>query len=434
MTYLHKKIKDYLSVSIRPNNSILEIDPSNEYLKKGGWDNYDSISIKNIEPHELRINQKQTAEYIVVNGAIHYWEDIQSNLNSIHHICEIETRIILVYYSSLWKPMIKLADFLGLRKKRNEMNWISPDDVNSFALLSNFEIVRDQPKLLLPFNIPILSNFINKFIAVLPIIRSFCSIRIAILKPIKNQWINKPSVSVVIPARNEAGNIENALKRTPLMGPNDELIFVEGNSTDNTWETIKEISQKPEYLNKWQNRIKIVQQDGKGKGDAVRKGFSIAENEILMILDADLTVPPEELPKFYNAIYQEKGEFINGCRLVYPMEKKAMRFFNMIGNKFFAITISYLLGTRLKDTLCGTKVLTKKNYQKIVDNRSYFGEFDPFGDFDLIFGANRLGLKIVEVPIKYRDRLYGDTNISRWKHGVILLRMTLFAARKLMFN
>lgn len=159
----------------------------------------------------------------------------------------------------------------------------------------------------------------------------------------------------------------------------------------------------------------------------------MAENEILMILDADLTVPPEDLPKFYKAAVSGKGEFINGSRLVYPMEKKAMRFFNLIGNKFFAAAFSSVLGQNFRDTLCGTKVLSRENYLKIASHRSFFGDFDPFGDFDLIFGAARSGLKIVEVPISYKERVYGDTNIQRWKHGFLLLRMLIFAARKILF-
>ena len=234
---------------------------------------------------------------------------------------------------------------------------------------------------------------------------------------------------MVVPARNEAGNIEAAILRTPAMGPDDELIFIEGNSTDNTWETICELKAKYQAT----RNIRIDRQEGKGKGDAVRKGFSLAKKEILMILDADLTVPPEELPRFYEALVAQKGEFINGSRLVYPMEKQAMRFFNLLGNKFFAVMFSFVLGQRFKDTLCGTKVLTRENYLKLAAHRKYFGEFDPFGDFDLIFGAARMGLRIVEVPIHYRERTYGSTNIERWKHGLILLRMLRFAAARIKF-
>jgi glycosyltransferase involved in cell wall biosynthesis len=213
------------------------------------------------------------------------------------------------------------------------------------------------------------------------------------------------------------------------MGPSDELIFVEGGSSDGTWETILKIQR----LYGDTRKIIAIKQDGKGKGDAVRRGFAQASNEVLMILDADLTVPPEDLPKFYEAYISRKGEFVNGSRLVYPMDKKAMRFINLLGNKFFASAFSFVLGERFKDTLCGTKVLSNTNYKRLSRNRSYFGDFDPFGDFDLLFGAARMGLRIVEVPISYRERTYGTTNISRWRHGFILLAMLFFASRRLKF-
>jgi glycosyltransferase involved in cell wall biosynthesis len=236
------------------------------------------------------------------------------------------------------------------------------------------------------------------------------------------------TVSVVIPARNEAGNIEAAVRRTPNMGAGTELIFVEGHSKDNTWEEIERVARANPKL-----RIKTLRQEGQGKGDAVRAGFAAAEGDLFMILDADLTVPPEELPKFYDAIASGRAEFANGSRLVYPMEKSAMRFLNMCANKAFGILFTAILGQPLKDTLCGTKVLRRADYECIAANRAYFGDFDPFGDFDLLFGAARLNMRIVDVPVRYRDRTYGSTNIHRWRHGWLLLRMVLFAARKLKF-
>jgi glycosyltransferase involved in cell wall biosynthesis len=182
-----------------------------------------------------------------------------------------------------------------------------------------------------------------------------------------------------------------------------------------------------------ERHILAAKQDGKGKGDAVRKGYGMATKDVLMILDADLTVPPEDLPKFYEPICSGKAEFVNGSRLVYPMEKQAMRFLNMLGNRFFAAAFSFVLGQRFKDTLCGTKVLTRENYLRLAANRSFFGDFDPFGDFDLIFGAARMGLRVVEVPITYKERTYGTTNISRWRHGAMLLAMLVFASRKMKF-
>jgi glycosyltransferase involved in cell wall biosynthesis len=235
-------------------------------------------------------------------------------------------------------------------------------------------------------------------------------------------------VSVIVPARNEAGNISQLFDRLPEMGAGVELVFVEGHSTDDTFTVIeREIQNHPDRL------CKLARQTGKGKGDAVRLGFSIAGGEVLMILDADLTVPPEDLPRFYQALVSNKAEFVNGVRLVYPMEKQAMRFLNLLGNKFFSLAFSWILGQPLKDTLCGTKVLWKKDYDKIAANRAYFGDFDPFGDFDLIFGAARLGLKIIDLPVRYRERTYGTTNIDRWKHGSLLLKMVVFAADKLKF-
>lgn len=214
------------------------------------------------------------------------------------------------------------------------------------------------------------------------------------------------------------------------MGKWDELIFVEGNSSDDTKKEIKRVIQK---YQKERNLVLIDQGRGRGKGDAVRKGFAKARGDILMILDADLTMPPEELTKYYKIISSGIGEFVMGSRLVYPMENQAMRFLNIIGNKFFSLVFSFLLDQKIKDTLCGTKVLFKKHYEQIVKNRSYFGDFDPFGDFDLIFGAAKLNLKIVEVPIRYKARTYGETNISRFKHGFLLLKMVIFASRKIKF-
>ena len=236
------------------------------------------------------------------------------------------------------------------------------------------------------------------------------------------------SCSVVIPARNEAGNIEAAVQRTPEIGLGTELIFIEGGSTDNTWEEIQRV--KARYPRR---DIKALKQQSKGKGGAVREAFAAAAGDLLFILDADLTMPPEQLPKFYDVACSGTADFVNGVRLVYPMEQEAMRFLNMIANKFFGIAFSWLLGQPIKDTLCGTKVLFRKDYEAIVRHRAYFGDFDPFGDFDLLFGAAKLNLRIIDLPIRYQARTYGETNIQRWRHGWLLLRMTAFAATRLKF-
>lgn len=370
-------------------------------------------------------------DYIILNGVIHSTGDVQDLLKQVHRICKPETRVIITHYNSLWSPMIRLATALGMRQDRGEENWVSPSDVQNFLHLADFEQLSNAQHILCPVPIPLISEFINRWIAPLPFFNAFCVVNVTVAKPVakSDASSNPPSVSVVVAARNESGNIRALFERLPQMGGGTELILIEGGSNDDTWEQIQKL--KAEYA----PRIPctIAKQDGKGKGDAVRKGFQLAKNDILMILDADLTVPPEELPKFYEAIRSGKGEFINGSRLVYPQEKEAMRFFNIIGNKFFAMAFSFLLGQSFKDTLCGTKVMYRKQYERLAANRSYFGEFDPFGDFDLLFGAARLGLKIVELPIRYKSRTYGETNIQRWRHGMILLRMTIFAARRIKF-
>ena len=442
MKYLHRKIRDYLRIHIRPGDSLLEIDPFYRlelHPADGAYRHLCTGELPEALPAEADVPDGfpfREPDFLLANGTIHYWDDIQERLSELgRRHAGRDTRLVIVYYSQLWRPLIRLVTWLGLRRVRREMNWIAPEDLVSLSLISGWELITDEQKVLVPIGIPLLSGWVNRFVAVLPLVRGACLLRIAVLRRRMNRWEGRqPSVSVVIPTRNEAGNIRSALERVPLLSPADELIFVEGNSTDDTWDTIVNLTAEERYQQKWKGRIRIARQEGRGKGDAVRKGFGMARGDILMILDADLTVAPEDLPKFYRAIVEDAGEFINGSRLVYPMEQHAMRFFNIIGNKFFALAFSYVLGIRFKDTLCGTKVLARRHYLKLAAHRGFFGDFDPFGDFDLLFGACRMGLRLVEIPIRYRERTYGDTNIRRWHHGAILLRMLLFAARKIRFT
>ncbi len=420
--YFYQKLKSYIHLFVRDNDSAVLLCPEGE--------DWSDPALMRSTLEQCRQQQDNPPDYIVIQGMVHYERDIQSFLNQVHTCCAPSTRLIITYYSSLWRPFLLFATALGLRRRTPEQNWVSHEDMENFLLLTDFEPVRLEGKVLCPLWIPLLSDFLNRFIAPLPFFRSLTMVNILVARPRAEVATGPaPSVSVVVAARNEAGNIEGIIRRLPRMGPDDELIFVEGHSKDNTWETIQAAAEKYGAT----HRILIAQQDGKGKGDAVRKGFGMATKDILMILDADMTVPPEDLPKFYQAITSGKGEFINGSRLVYPMEGEAMRFLNMVANKFFALAFSFVVGQRFKDTLCGTKVLTRENYKKLASHRSYFGNFDPFGDFDLIFGSARMGLKIVEVPISYKNRTYGSTNISRWSHGAILLRMLVFAASRLRF-
>lgn len=413
--------------AINPNRGV-GIDVSGEMIEQAKK-NHPNLEFQVANGENLKLNEK--FDFVIISDTVGYFKDIQKVFNNLRPVCCPSTRVILNFHNFLWNPLLSLAEALGLKSKTIRLNWLNREDIAGLLEIEDFEIIKSGQRFLFPFNIPIISTLINRYIANLPIINKLCLTQYIIARPRffspKETGFN--TVSVVIPARNEMGNIENAIKRTPQIGEHTEVIFVEGGSSDDTWGEIQRIKQKYQG----QVNIKIAQQTGKGKGDAVRKGFSMATGDVLMILDADLTVPPEDLPKFYNVIASGKGEYINGTRLVYPMEKEAMRLFNIAGNKFFSIMFSWLLSQRLKDTLCGTKVISRKNYQKLAANRAYFGDFDPFGDFDLIFGAAKLNLKIVEVPIRYQAREYGDTNISRFRHGWILLKMTVFAMNKIKF-
>ncbi len=392
---------------------------------------FKNIDFHVMEAEHLRLSE--TFDLIVLSNLIGYLDDVQEVFKQLHKVCHPQTKIIVTYYNYLWEPILKLGEKIGLKTPTPLQNWLSLTDINNLLYLAGFDVYRNTKRMIFPLNVPLLKNFLNGFLAKLPFFHFFSLNIYTFAKPFstlsEKEYEDKYSVSVVIPARNESGNIENAILRLPKLGKHTEIIFVEGNSTDDTWLKIQEVALK--YSNLY--NIKIGQQNGKGKADAVRKGFGMATGDILMILDADLTVPPEDLPKFYDAIASGKGDFINGSRLVYPMDKEAMRLLNLVGNKFFSMAFTWLLEQKFKDTLCGTKVIFREDYYRLVKNQPYFGNFDPFGDYDLIFGAHKLNHKIVEVPIRYKERTYGSTNISRFKHGIILLRMCSFAARKIKF-
>jgi ubiquinone/menaquinone biosynthesis C-methylase UbiE len=377
--------------------------------------------------HDLSL--EETFDFIILSDAFNDFWDVQLALRKIHSLCKPGTRILFNFYSRLWEIPLGIVRGLGLANRNLYQNWLTVEDISNLLYLEDFEVIRHWEEILFPLNIPLLAPFCNRYLVKLWPFKYLALTNFCMARPKPEAQLAKvPTVSVIVPARNEAGNVPAIFKRVPEMGAGTELVFVEGGSTDNTREEIeKSIRENPH------RQAALYQQDGKGKGDAVRKGFANAKGDILMILDADLTVPPEDLPRFYEALVSGKGDFINGVRLVYPMEKQAMRFLNLMGNKFFSVVFSWLLGQPIKDTLCGTKVLFRQVYETIAANRDYFGDFDPFGDFDLIFGAARLNYKIVDIPIRYRERTYGNTNIDRWWHGWLLLKMVAFAARRLKF-
>jgi SAM-dependent methyltransferase len=390
---------------------------------------FPDLDFRQMAAEEIQLEQK--FDVIILSNLIGYLDDIQLVFENLHSVCHSNTKVIVTYYSFLWEPILKFGEWIGFKTKTPPQNWLSLAEINNLLFLSGFHVYRNARSMIFPIYIPILSELLNNVFAKLPLVKLISINNYTFAKVLPETAAKSEfSVSIIVPARNESGNINNLLMRLPQLGSSTELIFVESGSTDDTWNVIQKIKLEahPHF------KIEAAKIHEHGKAPAVRKGFEMATGDVLMILDADLTVAPEDLTKFYNAIASGKADFINGSRLVYPMEKEAMRFLNLIGNKFFSQAFTWLLDQPIKDTLCGTKVLFKKDYERIVTNRNYFGDFDPFGDFDLLFGAHKLNLCILELPVRYHERTYGRTNISRFKHGLLLLKMCFFAARKVKFK
>jgi glycosyltransferase involved in cell wall biosynthesis len=365
-------------------------------------------------------------DYIVLSDLLPYVDDLLGLFRNVRRHSHPDTRVVIHSYSQLWRPLLRLLEVARIKSRMPVRNWVDQYDVAQLLELAGLEVVSTTRRILLPVRIPLVSAFFNGFLANLWVLRHFCLTYWIVARPAPEQLPRQLSVSIVVPAKDEAGMVERIVSETPELGRACELIFVEGHSRDGTREQIeRQIELHPERA------IRYIEQSGRGKGDAVRLGFAQARNDVLMILDADLTVSPNELASFLEVIETGRAEFVNGSRLVYGLEPGAMRYLNLIGNKAFSLVFSALIGQRVKDTLCGTKVLERRRYEQIAAGRAYFGDFDPFGDFDLLLGAARLNLKVVDLPVRYHARTYGDTKISRFRHGWLLVRMALFAFWKL---
>lgn len=446
--YYHQDLEKIYKFLVQTNSKVLEVRARLGYLLNAVQPSY-GVGIDDLawvvesaqykfshlefcvaDLENIEINQ--IFDYILLANTVNYMHNVQASLQQLQHTCNASTRLILTFHNPAWEPILKFATLIRQRMPTPPLNWLSYEDVENLLNLAGFEVVQHSKRLLFPKPVPLLSWFLNRVLALLPGFNSLCLNECVVARKMPDygqaaQNLQHMTCSVIIPARNEAGNIENCVAQMPKLGRHTEIIFVEGNSSDRTWEEIQRVQAK--YGEAWD--IKICQQSGKGKGDAVRQGFEMATGDVLIILDSDLTVKPADLTHFFTAIASGYCEMANGCRLVYPVDRAAMPYLNRMANRFFAWLLSYLLNVRIKDSLCGTKAISRQNYQKLAANRSYFGDFDPFGDFDLLFGAAKLGLKTKDIPVRYFPREYGRSNIQHFKEGLILLKMCLYAAWKI---
>ncbi len=374
-------------------------------------------------------------DVVILSHAIGDFRDIQMVLRRVRAVCDPETRIVVNTCSRLWTIPLRIVERLGLGRPHLGRAWLSPADLDNLMRLEGLEVFRTRSEVLCPVPVPLLANVLNRIaVKIWPFhLAGLAHFAIARPEPVATTADaagarSTPSVSVVVPVRNERGHLEEILDRLPAFDGPAEFIFVEGGSTDGTAEALERL-----LAARGRDDVRMLRQPGTGKGDAVRTGFAVARHEILLILDGDLSVPPESLPRFVEVLAAGRGEFVNGVRLVYPMQRRAMRFMNLLSNAAFASLFSWVLEQRVKDTLCGTKALRRVDYERLVADRERFGD-DPFGDFDLLFGAAWLNLRIVDLPVRYAARTYGETNIHRWRHGAILLRMLAKACRRFKFR
>lgn len=441
--YYYQEIERLIKFIILPNSSVLEIgcgtgdligniksrravgiDFSEEMILEAKK-KYPKCEFFVDDAEDLHIEEK--FDYVIMSDLIGHLDDVWKAFRELKKVTKKETRVIITYYNYLWEPILKIAEIFRLKMKEYHQNWFCLKTLENLLALNSYEVICKDFYLLFPKWIPFISFIFNRFLACLPVIKNLCLVEYVVAKE-KNieKRTNGYSCSVVIPTKNEVGNIEGLVKRIPNMGKEIELIFVDGHSEDGTIQKIEEMIRL--YSEK---HIKLLFQEKTGKKDAVIKGLDEAKHDILFILDADLTVPPEDLEKFYLAIDEGHGEFINGSRLVYPLEKDSMRFLNKLANKAFSLIFTWLLNQRVTDTLCGTKVFLKRDYERMKENKEVFGDLDPFGDFEFLLTSARLNLKIIEVPVRYKPRTYGEIKIKRFKHGLLLLKMCLVAFNRL---
>ena len=378
-----------------------------------------AVAFPDKEEFQRAFKPDEKFDYILFND-IGDTVDVLQALRNLMPLCQRHTRVLVTTYNHLWEPFVTFAEWVGMKVPRTEQNWLSTADIRNLLKLAGFEALETHRVVLLPKYLPLLSSFLNRFCARLPFLSKLCMTQVVVARMMPPPVLpERLSVSVVIPCKNEKGNVEDAVRRIPPLAGRTEIIFCDDQSTDGTAEEVLRVQTLYPEKN-----VRLEHGPGVCKSRNVWTGFNAATGDILMILDADLTTIPEELPYFIDVIVSGQAEFVNGSRLVYPVPKGAMNGANMLGNKFFSLAFTYLLGQRVKDTLCGTKVLWRSDWERIKPMLGTWGTEDRWGDYELLFGAAKLNLKILDLPVHYQERIYGSTKMTKvFRNGLVMLRM-----------
>jgi len=434
--FYHEYIKDLVGGAVVPDASVLDIgcgtgDVLNfvgprtgvglnvaDRLTRLARQKYPNLQFHTVDADAVSLSDGFRPEYVISVNLLDHTYDVFELLASVRECVTERTLIVITTSNPLWAPLLWLASRIGRRSRESTRNFITNRDISSILRVLGFDVVEAALALPVPVRIPLLSSVLNAALPDLPVLRYASSTQYVAARP---RIPREPlSVSVVVPCFNEEGNVRACAERVPDMGAATEIIFVDDGSADGTRAAVLAAMEEDP-------RVRLIAYNANhGKANAVRAGFDAAQNDVLMILDADMTVAPEDLPKFLAPLQGGTAEFVNGTRLVYPIEGHAMPTVNFVGNKAFCLLISWVLRQRVSDTLCGTKALLRRDYRSMPLSGS-----DRWGDFDLLFGAARQKLRILEIPIHYRERAAGESKMNVRRDGPRFLRASLAGWRML---
>lgn len=439
--FYHQRKREYLRFIIPPGESVLVLGCEDGELlaalqpSRGvGIDAssaYRNLASARFPQHEYRASlgaispAHESFEYVVLDDVAGESDDLFSLLQGIARLCTPTSRLVIVQHNYLWGPVFRMAEWLGLKRRDQKQNWLSMGDLRVFLDGAGFETINVTPKLFCPMRLLGLGPAINWVAGLVPFVHRLASTEILIARKVSHEpHPQNKTASIILTVRDERGNIEPMVRQIPDVGAGTEILFVEGHSTDGTRAEIERVASRYPEKN-----VRLLVQDGIGQGDAIYKGFSEASGDVIILLEADRTSPPQDVLKAFDIVAGGRADYVNGSRFIYPRDKGAMPLRKVIGNWMFAIWFTWFLGQRTSDVLCGLKAIDRRQFQRLRKNWGSLGLFDPFGDFELIFGAARLGLKICEVPTRYTVRQYGEPKSRFWKHGFMLTRMASRATR-----